>query len=81
MVRNIQAMEIQKGLNAVTSTDGAASDGVFKKVMVVHCRVAGSITVTYDDGTTEAVAMIAGEDRTLSGLDIDITSGTFDLNC
>lgn len=81
MVRNIQALEIQKGLNAVTSTDGAASDGVFRNVMVVHCRADGSITVTFDDGTTEAVAMVAGEDRTLGGLDIDITAGTFDLNC
>ena len=81
MVNAIQALEIQQGKNAVTSTDGIGSDGVFAGAKVVHCVADGSITVTFKSGQTEAVAMVAGEDRTLNSLDIEITSGTFDVNC
>lgn len=81
MVNDIQAVSIQQGKNAVTSSDGIGSDGVFADVKVVHCRSFGSITVTFQSGATEAVAMDDGEDRTLNSLDIEITSGTFDVNC
>jgi len=66
----IQALEIMKGKNALTSGR--------HKAEVIHCRDDGDLIVHFPDGD-ETVSLIAGEDRTV-GYEVTISSGTFDIN-
>lgn len=68
----IQAMEIKKGMNGISSGD-------FKAVRVVHCSEDGDIVVHFPDGD-ETVSLVAGDDRVLAELDITVSSGKFDIN-
>lgn len=72
MINNIQAIEIQPGLNGLTS-------GTHKGIMLIHCVAAGDVTIAFDSGN-ETVSLTAGDDRSVRGLDVSIVSGTFDLN-
>jgi len=68
----VQAMEIKKGMNGLTSGDYTA-------IRVVHCTEDGDIVVKFPAGD-ETVSLVAGDDRVLADLDITISSGKFDIN-
>ncbi len=71
MEKDIQAMEIQKGLNNKSS-------GTYDRINLVHCISTGTIVVHFSSGD-EAVSLSAGDDRTVNE-SITISSGSFDLN-
>jgi len=72
MLKNVQAMEIQKGLSALTT-------GTITGVKLISCMADGDISVAFPGGA-ETVSMTAGMDRAVGGHNITITSGTFDIN-
>ena len=72
MINNIQTMSIQKGLNGITGGD-------FKGILLIHCIDDGDVVVHFPTGD-ETVSLNAGDDRSISNVDITISSGTFDLN-
>ena len=74
MIKDIQAMEIQKGRNGLSS--GTTVDGA----QLVHCVEDGSITVAFSSGD-ETVSFRAGDDRSITGESISVVSGKFDINC
>ena len=67
----IQAVEWKFGM--------PVSTGDFKKVSLVHCVTAGSITAHFKSGD-EPRTFAAGDDMTLAYVDITVTSGSFDIN-
>lgn len=73
MINNIQTMEIQLGNNGLTS-------GTHSGVKLVSCITDGDIIVTFRSGATETVSLVAGTDRSLSNLQVEISSGSFDIN-
>lgn len=72
MIKDIQAIEAQPNLNGLTS-------GTHKGIMLIHCRASGNIKIGFDSGD-ETITLTAGDDRSIPGLDVEIVSGTFDLN-
>jgi len=67
----IQAVEWKPGMPVAT--------GDFKKVSLVHCVADGDITAHFKTGD-ESRTFVAGDDMTLSYVDVTVDSGTFDLN-
>ncbi len=67
----IQAVEWKSGMPVAT--------GDFKKVSLVHCVEAGSITAHFKSGD-ELRTFVAGDDMTLAYVDITVESGSFDIN-
>ena len=54
--------------------------GVYPAGSVIHCELDGSITLTWNDGTTTVYAMVAGMDRGIyDAKTVEITSGTFTM--
>ena len=51
----VTALPLQKGLVMLTA-------GEFSSVTIVHCNVAGTLTLKWDDSTTTDYPMLAGED-------------------
>ncbi len=66
---------IQGGLN-ITSADGAQSN-----VILIHCVVAGTITILWDDGASDLITVEDNQDFTVTPnvASITVTSGTFHL--
>lgn len=72
----IQAFPLIKGGINLTSTDGEQ-----KGVNLIHCVSAGSLTITWHDGTTTGspVDMSSGDDYAVDAYSVTIVSGTFHM--
>lgn len=69
----IQAFPLQQGKIGITT--GSHSD-----IDIIHCIADGSITLTWYDGNTDAVACVAHDDYCVKNAKtVEITSGTFNL--
>jgi len=54
------------------------ADGPIKDINHVYCKIAGNLTIEWQDGTTEIVAFIVGEAHPVEGAKTDTaTTGTF----
>jgi len=53
--------------------------GTFKSARLIHCNEDGGITAHFISGD-KTRDLVAGDDLTLAGVDVTITSGNFDIN-
>ena len=67
----IQAVEWKPGMPVAT--------GDFKKVSLIHCVEAGTVTAHFKSGD-EPRTFVAGDDMTLAYVDVTVNSGSFDIN-
>jgi len=74
-MKDIQAMEIQEGLNAKTS-------GTYTGAKLLHCVSDGTVDVIFRYGeSAETVTLVTGDDRALNNVySIEVKTGTFDIN-
>ena len=78
---SIQAFPLIEGQIAVTSTDGANSDGIFSNIHLVYCVADGGITITFKSTGTKALVMYANDVFSIQdSAQIEITSGTFHVS-
>lgn len=69
----VTALPLQQGLLNLTA-------GTFTSVTIVHCELDGTITLTWEDGTTTDYTMVAGADVFVyEAVSVTIIAGTFTL--
>ncbi len=72
-LQTIQGVELQRGRVNLTS-------GVHKDINSFSCVEDGTLVITWNDGTTDAVDFVAGDRYSLNVKSVEITSGVFHLS-
>lgn len=70
----IQCMPFAAGLIGLTN-------GTYDDVSLIRCNTDGELTLSWKNGTTDTVSMVAGDYRSIPGMQASITinSGSFDF--